>query len=107
MRVRVSKLRGLIVSLVGDESMSMEEVDEFMAHLKPRQAKVILGVHVDDAMGGMGAMMLMPRRTESAPTSVKPEPLKISMPTTPRNQPAHSRFPATTTSTCTDIQGAL
>ena len=87
---------GLIVSLVGDESMSMEEVDEFMAHLKTAasRAKVILGVHVDDAMGkGMGAMMLMPRRTvkEVLPTSVKPEPLKISMPTTPRNQPASTR----------------
>ena len=87
---------GLIVSLVGDESMSMEEVDEFMAHLKTAasRAKVILGVHVDDAMGkGMGAMMLMPRRPvkEVLPTSVKPEPLKISMPTTPRNQPASTR----------------
>ncbi len=87
---------GLIVSLVGDESMSMEEVDEFMAHLKTAasRAKVILGVHVDDAMGkGMGAMMLMPRRTvkEVLPTSMKPEPLKISMPTTPRNQPASTR----------------
>lgn len=87
---------GLIVSLVGDESMSMEEVDEFMTHLKTAasRAKVILGVHVDDAMGkGMGAMMLMPRRTvkEVLPTSVKPEPLKISMPTTPRNQPASTR----------------
>ena len=87
---------GLIVSLVGDESMSMEEVDEFMTHLKTAasRAKVILGVHVDDAMGkGMGAMMLMPRRTvkEVLPTSMKPEPLKISMPTTPRNQPASTR----------------
>ena len=87
---------GLIVSLVGDESMSMEEVDEFMTHLKTAasRAKVILGVHVDDAMGkGMGAMMLMPRRPvkEVLPTSVKPEPLKISMPTTPRNQPASTR----------------
>ena len=87
---------GLIVSLVGDESMSMEEVDEFMAHLKATasRAKVILGVHVDDAMGkGMGAMVLMPRRLvkEVVPASVKPEPLQISMPKPSRTQPASTR----------------
>ena len=65
--------------------MSMEEVDEFMAHLKATasRAKVILGVHVDDAMGkGLGAMVLMPRRPMKAvhPASVKRENLQISMP---------------------------
>ena len=87
---------GLIVSLVGDESMSMEEVDEFMAHLKATasRAKVILGVHVDDAMGkGMGAMVLMPRRPLKAvpPASVKRERLQISMPEPSRTQPASTR----------------
>jgi cell division protein FtsZ len=87
---------GLIVSLVGDESMSMEEVDEFMAHLKATasRAKVILGVHVDDAMGkGMGAMVLMPRRPVKAvhPASVKRETLQISMPKPSRTQPSSTR----------------
>ena len=79
-----------------DVEEETEEVDEFMAHLKATasRAKVILGVHVDDAMGkGMGAMVLMPRRLvkEVVPASVKPEPLQISMPKPSRTQPASTR----------------
>ena len=76
--------------------MSMEEVDEFVAHLKATaaRAKVILGVHVDNAMGkGMGAMVLMPRMPVKTvlPVAPKPEPLQISMPKPVRNQPASTR----------------
>jgi len=60
---KLSASDGLIVSLVGDNSLSMDEVNEFVEYLKATAplARLILGVHSDKTIGaGLGVMLLVP-----------------------------------------------
>jgi cell division protein FtsZ len=54
---------GLLISLAGNESLSMAEVHEFVEHLKAAapEAQLALGVHIDESLGKyLGAMVMMP-----------------------------------------------
>ena len=54
---------GLLISLAGNESLSMAEVHEFVEHLKAAapEAQLALGVHIDESLGKyLGAMVMIP-----------------------------------------------
>ena len=53
----------MILSLVGDDSLNMDEVSEFVEYLESMAPKIprVFGVHVDKSMNSrMGAMLLVP-----------------------------------------------
>ena len=57
------KARGVVISLVGSESLSMNEVQEFVEHIKSVApvAQLSLGVHIDETLGNcVGAMVMFP-----------------------------------------------
>lgn len=59
----LSQASGMIVSLVGDDSLNTDEVSEFVEYLESLTPKMmrVCGVHVDKTMNlRMGAMLLVP-----------------------------------------------
>jgi cell division protein FtsZ len=69
---------GLIVSLIGNQSLSMDEVNEFVEHLKTAapMARLILGVHVDQSVGtGLGVMLLVPCNSARSVDNEENKPL--------------------------------
>ncbi len=86
----------MIVSVAGDASMSMDEIDEFVGHLKASasRAQLILGVHIDNTMGaGMGVMVLIPHQRVRAVQPVAEQKDNYSTPlaSSVRKQPASTR----------------
>ena len=57
------KVKGLVISLIGSESLSMNEVQEFVEHIKAAapEAQLALGVHIDGSLDNcVGAMVMFP-----------------------------------------------
>ncbi len=57
------KVKGLVISLVGSESLSMNEVQEFVEYIKAAapEAQLALGVHIDESLDNcVGAMVMLP-----------------------------------------------
>ncbi len=55
--------KGLVISLIGDESLSMDEVQEFVDHIKVTAplAQLALGVYIDEsAINCVSAMVMFP-----------------------------------------------
>jgi len=74
----LSTAEGLIVSLVGDNSLSMDEVNEFVEYLKETAplARLILGVHSEQVIrNGLGVMLLFPCDSSQEPDFEENSPL--------------------------------
>jgi len=57
------QVEGLVISLIGNESLSMDEVEEFVGYIKVAapEAQLALGVHIDESLDNcVGAMVMFP-----------------------------------------------
>ena len=57
------KAKGVVISLIGSESLSMDEVQEFVEYVKAAapEAQLALGVHIDESLANcVGAMVMFP-----------------------------------------------
>lgn len=62
------KVKSLAISLIGSESLSMDEVKEFMEYIKVAapEAQLALGVHIDESLDNcVGAMVMFPYPDET------------------------------------------
>ncbi|SVC34016.1 uncharacterized protein METZ01_LOCUS286870, partial [marine metagenome] len=55
------KVKGLVISLIGSESLSMNEVQEFVEYIKAAapEAQLALGVHIDGSLDNCVSAMVM------------------------------------------------
>jgi len=57
------KAQGMVISLIGGESLSMDEVREFVEHIKAAapDAQLALGVHIDESLANcVGVTVMLP-----------------------------------------------
>ena len=57
------KAQGMVISLIGGESLSMDEVREFVEHIKAAapEAQLALGVHIDESLANcVGVTVMLP-----------------------------------------------
>ena len=56
-------VKSIVISLIGSESLSMDEVQEFVEHIKEiaPEAQLALGLHIDESLVNcVGAMLMFP-----------------------------------------------